>query len=74
MPSTFMKIEGKNAPDGESQEQNHTDWIVLNTVSFSAERSVPEGARAAQRTRGETDIGNIECGPPEQGGRPAEFL
>ncbi len=56
-----MKCEGNNAPTGESQEQNHKDWIVLNTVNFSAERSVPEGARAAQRTRGETDIANISC-------------
>lgn len=59
MPSIFMKCEGNNAPDGESKEQNHVDWIVLNSCDFEATRSVPENARAAQRTRGETDLANV---------------
>lgn len=61
MPSIFLKAEGKNKPTGESQEQAHEDWVVLKSANFSVERSMPDGARAAQRTRGETQLADIEC-------------
>ncbi len=54
-----MKCEGPNAPTGESQEQNHVDWIVVKSIDFEATRPVPDGARAAQRTRGESDLANV---------------
>lgn len=61
MVAIYLKAEGRNAPTGESQEQGHVDWIVLKGCSLSASRSVPDGARATQRTRGETEIANLEC-------------
>jgi type VI secretion system secreted protein Hcp len=61
MPSIFAKFEGKNAPEGESQEQGHDKWVVLKSCAFTVARSMPEGARAAQRTRGETQLADIDC-------------
>jgi type VI secretion system secreted protein Hcp len=62
MPSIFMQVDsGKLTIKGESQERQHPDWIVLQSATITSERSVPEGARAAQRTRGETELGDVDC-------------
>lgn len=61
MASIFMQCEGANPPEGESQQVDHVGWIVLNSVSLSAERAMSEGARAATRTRGETQLNDVEC-------------
>jgi type VI secretion system secreted protein Hcp len=61
MPSIFAKFEGKNAPEGESMEQGHDKWVVLKSANITVTRSMPEGARAAQRSRGETELSDIDC-------------
>ena len=44
---------------GEATEQNHADWVLIESMSAPIHRSIPEGARDNQRTRGETTLGDI---------------
>lgn len=44
---------------GQATEQNHKDWIIIQSMSSPIHRSIPQGARDAQRTRGETVLGDI---------------
>jgi type VI secretion system secreted protein Hcp len=55
MPA-YIKI-----PDikGEVEEQNHKDWIEVDSVSLPIFRSITEGAKGAQRRSGETSLGDM---------------
>ncbi len=44
---------------GEATDQDHKDWIIIESMSSSIFRSVPEGAKDQQRTKGETTLGDI---------------
>jgi type VI secretion system secreted protein Hcp len=52
----FMKIDGI---DGEGQDSKHDKWIVLESMSSGVHRSIPEGAKSTQRSRGETSMADI---------------
>ena len=45
--------------DGEVNEQNHEKWIEINSVSESIFRSIAQGAKGAQRSNGETSLGDV---------------
>lgn len=44
---------------GESQEQNHKDWVYVESVSLPIHRSIQEGAHGVKRNNGETTLGDI---------------
>lgn len=44
---------------GESTDEDHKDWILLEAMSAPIFRSIPEGAKDQQRTKGETTLGDI---------------
>ena len=44
---------------GEATDKGHKDWIIIQSLSSPIFRSVPEGAKDAQRTKGETTLGDI---------------
>ena len=44
---------------GEATDQNHKDWILLESLSSPIFRSIPAGAKDQQRTKGETTLGDI---------------
>ncbi|MBK8916158.1 MAG: type VI secretion system tube protein Hcp [Phycisphaerales bacterium] len=44
---------------GEATDQDHKDWIIIESMSSPIFRSVPEGAKDQQRARGETTLGDI---------------
>ena len=54
--AAFMKLGDIK---GESSDTDHKDWIIIESMSSAIFRSVPEGANDAQRTRGETTLGDI---------------
>jgi type VI secretion system secreted protein Hcp len=54
--SAFIKIGDIK---GQATDQNHKDWILLDTLSSSVDRSIPQGAKDAMRTQGETQLGDI---------------
>jgi type VI secretion system secreted protein Hcp len=45
---------------GEATDQDHKDWILIQSMSASIHRSIPSGAKDQQRTKGETSLGDIE--------------
>jgi type VI secretion system secreted protein Hcp len=55
MPA-FMKL-GDVA--GEATDKDHQDWIILQSMSSPIHRSIPQGAKDQQRTKGETTLGDI---------------
>ena len=55
MPA-FMKL--KDIP-GESTDGGHKDWILIESMSSPIHRSVPEGAKDQQRTKGHTTLGDV---------------
>lgn len=57
MPA-FMKLGDIK---GEASDQDHKDWILIESMSSSIFRSVPSGAKDQQRTKGETTLGDIVC-------------
>ena len=44
---------------GEATDQDHKDWIIIESMSSPIYRSVPPGAKDQQRTKGETSLGDI---------------
>jgi len=44
---------------GEATDQDHKDWILLESLSSPIYRSIPAGAKDQQRTKGETSLGDI---------------
>jgi len=55
MPA-FIKI-GDIA--GEATDQDHKNWIIIESMSSPIHRSIPQGAKDQQRTKGETTLGDI---------------
>jgi type VI secretion system secreted protein Hcp len=52
----FMKLGDIK---GEATDQDHKDWILLESMSSPVYRSIPEGAKDQQRTKGDTTLGDI---------------
>jgi len=44
---------------GEATEQAHKDWIIIESMSAPIHRSIPQGAKDQQRSRGETTLGDV---------------
>ena len=57
MASIFMKL---GDIDGEGQEDNHKKWVEVENASWGHHRSVMPGAKASQRSRGETTLQDIQ--------------
>ena len=55
MPA-FMKLGDIK---GEATDTDHKDWILIESMSSPIFRSVPEGAKDQQRTKGETTLGDV---------------
>ncbi len=55
MPA-FMKLGDIK---GEATDTGHKDWIIIESLSAPIFRSVPEGAKDQQRTKGETTLGDV---------------
>ena len=55
MPA-FMKLGDIK---GEATDQGHKDWILIESMSAPIHRSVPEGAKDQQRTKGHTTLGDV---------------
>jgi type VI secretion system secreted protein Hcp len=54
--SAFIKI---GDIEGQATDKNHKAWILVDTLSSSINRSIPQGAKDSQRTQGETTLGDI---------------
>jgi type VI secretion system secreted protein Hcp len=54
--AAYMKMEGL---DGESTDSKHDKWIIIESASRGVHRTIPEGARDAQRSRGTTIAGDM---------------
>ena len=52
----FMNLEGIK---GEATDQDHKDWSLIETMDAAIMRSIPDGSKDHQRTRGETSLGDI---------------
>ena len=57
MPA-FMKLGDIK---GEATDKEHKEWIIIQSMSSPIFRSIPEGAKDMQRTRGETTLGDVVC-------------
>lgn len=44
---------------GEATDSDHKDWIIIESMSSPIYRSVPEGAKDHQRTKGDTTLGDV---------------
>ena len=44
---------------GEATDKNHSDWIILDSMSAPIHRTIPQGAKDQQRTKGETVLGDV---------------
>lgn len=55
MPA-FMKLGDIK---GEATDNDHKDWIIIQSMSSPIFRSIAEGAKDSQRTKGETTLGDI---------------
>ena len=44
---------------GEATDQDHKDWIIIESMTSPITRSIPQGAKDQQRTKGETALGDI---------------
>ncbi|HEY8747136.1 MAG TPA: type VI secretion system tube protein Hcp [Tepidisphaeraceae bacterium] len=44
---------------GEATDQDHKDWIQVESMSAPIHRSIPEGAKDQQRARGDTTLGDV---------------
>lgn len=55
MPA-FMKLGDIK---GDATDQDHKDWILIESMSSPIHRSIPQGARDQQRSRGETTLGDV---------------
>jgi type VI secretion system secreted protein Hcp len=54
--SAFVKIGDIK---GEATDQGHKDWILFESVGSAIHRSIPQGAKDQQRTKGETTLADI---------------
>src|SRR5690606_12881068 len=52
----FMKLGDIK---GEATDADHKDWVIIEAMSSPMFRSIPEGAKDQQRTKGETTLGDI---------------
>ena len=55
MPA-FLELAGIK---GEATDKGHADWIILEAVDSGIHRTIPEGAKDQQRTKGETVLSDI---------------
>ena len=46
---------------GEATDEGHKDWVIIQSMSSPVFRSIPEGAKDSQRSRGETTLGDVVC-------------
>ena len=46
---------------GEATDADHKEWIIIESMSSPIFRSVPQGAKDQQRTKGDTTLGDIVC-------------
>jgi len=44
---------------GESTEQDHKEWVIIESMSASINRTIPQGAKDQQRTKGETSLSDV---------------
>lgn len=44
---------------GEATDNDHKDWIIIQSMSSPVYRSIAEGAKDSQRTKGTTTLGDI---------------
>lgn len=44
---------------GEATDSGHKEWIIIQSMSSPIMRSIPEGAKDHQRTKGETTLGDV---------------
>jgi type VI secretion system secreted protein Hcp len=44
---------------GESTDKEHNEWIIIHSLSAPLYRTIPEGAKDMQRSRGETSLGDV---------------
>lgn len=44
---------------GEATDQDHDGWILVDSMTSPIYRSIPQGAKDQQRTKGETTLGDI---------------
>lgn len=54
--AAFLKIDGV---PGEATDSNHDGWIIIQSMSSPVFRSIPEGAKDSQRSRGDTTLGDV---------------
>lgn len=54
--AAFMKLGDIK---GEATDNEHKDWIIIESMSSPLFRSIPEGAKDAQRSRGDTTLGDV---------------
>jgi type VI secretion system secreted protein Hcp len=52
----FMKLGDVK---GEATDSAHKDWIIIESMSAPVHRTVPEGAKDQQRSRGHTVLGDV---------------
>ena len=52
----YIKADGI---EGESTDSSHKSWILADSASLPVFRSIPSGAVDQQRTKGETQLGDI---------------
>ena len=55
MPA-FMKLGDIK---GEASDADHKEWILIESMSAPIFRSVPQGAKDQQRTKGDTTLGDV---------------
>ena len=55
MPA-FMKMGDIK---GEATDEGHKEWIIIDSLSAGISRSIPQGAKDQQRTKGETMLGDV---------------
>lgn len=44
---------------GEATDQDHKDWILIDTMQSGINRSIPANAKDQQRTKGETSLSDV---------------
>jgi type VI secretion system secreted protein Hcp len=54
--SAFVKLGDIK---GEASDDDHKDWVIIESMSTPIFRSIVEGAKDQQRTQGETTLGDI---------------
>ena len=54
--AAFLQLEGI---EGEATDKKHDKWIIIQSMGSPIFRSIPEGARDSQRSRGDTTLGDV---------------